>query len=177
VASPLGHALTGLAVHLASARDEVELRRGWRALGFAFLAAAADLDLLARFVDGRSHHHGVSHSVGFAVAVGVAFGLWARWRRWPGAARMGGLAGLTWSLHGLVDFMSRGTNAPFGTMLLWPFSSRYWISPVIVFLDTARTLSWATVRKDALAMLWESVLLGPVLLVLWSLQRRRLRVS
>jgi membrane-bound metal-dependent hydrolase YbcI (DUF457 family) len=138
------------------------------------LAAAADLDLLARFVDGRSHHHEITHSLGFAVAVGVAVGLWARWRHWPDAVRTGGLAGLAWSLHGLVDFMSRDTNPPFGPMLLWPLSNQYWISPIIMFLDTARTLSWATVQKDVLAMLWESILLGPALLVLWTIQRRRL---
>jgi membrane-bound metal-dependent hydrolase YbcI (DUF457 family) len=146
-------------------------------LGFACLATGADLDLLARFVDGRSHHHEITHSLGFAVAVGVAVGLWARWRRWPGAARAGWLAGVAWALHGLVDFTSRDTNPPFGPMLLWPFSDQYWISPVIVFLDTARTLSWATVQKDALAMLWEAVLLGPALLALWGIKRRRFSLA
>ena len=175
MASPLGHSLTGLLVHVASARDAAELRQRKRALAFACLAAAADLDLLAWFVSGRSHHHEVTHSLGFAAAVGIAAGLWARWRSSPGGAgRIGGLAGLAWALHGLVDFMSRDTSPPFGPMLLWPLSDQYWISPVIVFLDTARTLSWATVWKDALAMTWETVLLGPPLLLLWHVQRRRL---
>jgi inner membrane protein len=174
VASPLGHALTGLVLHAASARDECELRSRARALGFAFLAAAADLDLLARFVDGRSHHHEITHSLGFAAAVGAAVGLWARWRSWPRAARTGCLAALAWALHGTVDFVSRDTSPPFGPMLLWPFSNQYWISPVIIFLDTARTLTWAAARKDTLAMLWELVLLGPVLLAIWHIQRRRL---
>lgn len=177
MASPLGHGLSGLILHLATASDQGQLLSRRRALGFVVLATAADLDLLVWFVDGRSHHHGPSHSVGFAVAVGVAIWLWGRWRRWPRAARTGCLAGVAWSLHGLVDFVSRDTNPPFGPMGLWPFSQQYWISPAILFLDTARTLSWAAAEKNSLAMAWEVLLITPFLLGLWALQRRRLPVT
>jgi membrane-bound metal-dependent hydrolase YbcI (DUF457 family) len=175
VASPVGHVLSGLLLHVASASDERELRSPPRALALASLAAMADVDLLARFVDGRSHHHGASHSIGCALAVGVAVWLYARWRRWGRAARAGGLAGVAWLLHGIVDFVSRDTNPPFGPMLLWPLSGRYWIAPFVIFLDTARTPTWTAVQKDALAMAWETLLLAPLVLGTWYLQRRRFR--
>jgi membrane-bound metal-dependent hydrolase YbcI (DUF457 family) len=175
VASPLGHALVGLALHVGSARDQGELLSPKRAAALVALTLAADLDLLVRLVDGRSHHHGASHSLGFAVAVGMAAWFWATWRRWPRAARAGCLAGAAWALHGLVDFVSRDTNPPFGPMLFWPFSTGYWISPFPLLLDTARTLTWAAVGKDLLAMTWETLVLGPFLLLLWHVQRRRLR--
>ena len=158
-----------------SARDRGELASGARALGLVALTVGADLDLLGRVVLGRSVHHGPTHGVGFALALGVAVWLWGHVRHWPEAGRVGLLAGAAWGLHGLVDFVSRDTNPPIGPMVLWPFSERYWTSPLIVFLDTARTLTWEAVTKNLLAMAWESVVLAPLLFALWRAQRRRLR--
>jgi membrane-bound metal-dependent hydrolase YbcI (DUF457 family) len=175
LASPLGHALAGLLLHAASARSRGELVDGSRACALAALAGAADLDLLGRFFLGRSVHHGPTHSVGFALAIGLAVWLWGRGRRWPEAGRAGLLAGAAWALHALVDFVSCDTTPPLGPMVLWPFSARYWISPVTLFLDTSRTLSWVAVQKNALAMAWESAVLAPVLFGVWRFQLRRLR--
>src|SRR5262245_66622291 len=52
--------------------DELQLWQGARVAVALGAAVAPDLDLLLRFVDGRNHHHGLSHSVGAAVAATVA---------------------------------------------------------------------------------------------------------
>ena len=152
--SPIGHALAGLTVHVLSARDNSERRSLRRALLMTVAATAADLDLLFRFVDGRNHHQAETHSIGAALLAVVA-----------------GCAGLT---HLLLDYLGLDTHPPIGIMALWPFQPGYFKAPWIIFLDIGRTLEWATVRHDALAVAWEMLVLGPLLLASW---RRRGRAE
>jgi hypothetical protein len=57
-------------------------------------------------------------------------------------------------------------------MALWPATSAYFKFPWPLFSDIGRTLAWETIRHDAAAVAWETLLLLPLLLVCW---RRRLR--
>jgi inner membrane protein len=137
------------------------------------LSTGADWDLLGRLIDGHNHHHGPTHSLGFAVAVGLGVWSWGRLRQWTRAARAGLLAGLAWLSHGLVDYVSCDTSLPFGPMLLWPLSQRHWIAPFPIFLETSRALTWAAVRQNVLAMAWETALLLPILVILWRMKNAR----
>ena len=152
MATPVGHGLLGLLVHSLSARDRHELTSPARALGLAAAAVAADLDLALRWVDGRNHHQAEMHSLGAALIVTGAVWCVARLRSSPCARRSAALAGLAWFSHPALDFLSGDTNPPFGPMILWPASRTHLISPVTVFLDTRRALSWDSLHHNSLAL-------------------------
>jgi inner membrane protein len=168
--SPLGHSLAGLTVHVLTARDRPELGSRVRIAVALGAALAPDLDLLLRWVDGRNHHQGLSHSVGAAavatlvvlVASRLLGGAW----RWG----LGLLAGLAWLSHLVLDYLGVDTHPPIGIPALWPFSHHYFKSPWSLFLDIGRTLDWATLRHDALAGAWEVATLLPLLVVAWRLR-------
>jgi membrane-bound metal-dependent hydrolase YbcI (DUF457 family) len=165
--SPLGHTLAALTVHALVSAD-VD-RHDWRRAGLAVAAAVApDLDLLLRFVDGRNHHQGASHSLGAALLAALGVALVARMLRWPRAARLALIGGLAWCSHVLLDWLGRDTNPPIGLQALWPWSEAYYKSSWLLFLDIGRNPTWTTVVHNSQAMLWEVCLLGPLLWAVWS---------
>jgi membrane-bound metal-dependent hydrolase YbcI (DUF457 family) len=172
--SPLAHGLVGLTIHVLASRDRSELRDRWR-LGVTVGAALApDLDLTFKFVDGRNHHGYELHSIGFALlaaaSAALAFRLLGRTR----PLALGAVAGLSWVSHLVLDYLNVDTSPPIGLMALWPFSDAFFKSPVPIFMDIGRTLTWRTVRHDAVAGAWECVVLVPLLLGAWRYKRRRL---
>jgi membrane-bound metal-dependent hydrolase YbcI (DUF457 family) len=172
--SPLGHALAGATVHLLGARSREEALSPVHALVTIGAAVAPDLDLILRFVDGRNHHQGASHSLGAALLAGLTVSLIASWRQRDAAARLGLLAVLGWSSHVLLDYLGRDTTPPIGLLALWPMSHAYFKFPWPLFLDIGRTLDWTVVRHDAVAVAWELVVLLPLPALLL---RRRLRMG
>jgi membrane-bound metal-dependent hydrolase YbcI (DUF457 family) len=170
--SPVGHALAGLTVHVLSARDGAERRSLRRAILLVGAATAPDLDLLFRFVDGRNHHQAETHSIGAAALAAALVWAVARLAHWARPAALGAVAGCAWLTHLLLDYLGSDTHPPIGILALWPFGSGYYKAPWPIFLDIGRTLEWATVRHDALAVAWEIVLLGPLLLASWRLRAR-----
>src|SRR5690349_14456383 len=132
--SPLGHALAGLTLHVSTARDR-ELGSRSRIGVILGAALAPDLDLLLRFVDGRNHHQGASHSLGAALLAGLAVlglsRLVARAWRWD----LGLLACGAWLSHLVLDYFSVDTHPPIGIPALWPFAGGYFKSPWSLFLD------------------------------------------
>jgi inner membrane protein len=89
---------------------------------FAGLALAPDLDLISGLwgvpPNTPLSHRGITHSMAFALALGLAATLWGRS---PKGSMLLGLSvfGALVS-HGLLDTMSELGNGP---MLLWPFST------------------------------------------------------
>jgi inner membrane protein len=173
VPSPVGHALAGLIVHLLTARDRADVASLRHAAVAVTAAVAPDLDLLLRFVDGRNHHQGASHSITYALLAGGAVALAGRAAGWPRSLGLGIAAAAGWGSHLLLDYFGQDTHPPIGIPLLWPFSGGYFNSPWALFLDIGRTLDWHTVRHDALAVSWEMVFMLPVLLATWWLRWRR----
>jgi inner membrane protein len=171
--SPVGHALAGLTVHALSGRDGAE-RSLRRAVLLTAAATAPDVDLLFSFVDGRNHHQAETHSIGAAALAAIVAWTVARLLRWPRPATLGLLSGCAWLTHVVLDYVGLDTHPPIGIMALWPFDRGFYKAPCILFLDIGRTLDWATVRHDALAVAWEIVLLGPLLVASW---RRRARAE
>ena len=170
--SPVGHALAGLTVHVLTARDRAERMSLGRAALLVAAATAPDLDLLFRFVDGRNHHQAETHSIGAAALAALLVWAVARLRRRPRAAALGLAAGMAWLSHVLLDYLGADTHPPIGILALWPFESGYHHCPWPFFLDIGRTLEWATLRHDALAVGWEILVLGPLLLASWRLRAR-----
>lgn len=172
--SPLAHGLVGLTVHVLASRDRGDLRDPWR-LGVTVGAALApDLDLTFRFLDGRNHHNREFHSIGLALLAG-ALGLLAfRLLRLSRPLALATAVALAWTSHLVLDYLNVDTSPPIGLMALWPFSQAFFKSPVPIFMDIGRTLTWTTVRHNAVAGAWECVVLVPVLLGAWRYKRTRL---
>jgi inner membrane protein len=165
--SPLAHGLAGLTVHLLASRDGRELGDPWRIGVTVGAALIPDLDLAFKLVDGKNHHNDQLHSLGFALLAAVAGAAVFRLLAWRRPVALALAAGLAWTSHVLLDYLNVDTNPPIGLMALWPFSDAYYKSSVPVFLDIGRTLTWSTVRHDAVAGAWELVVLVPILLACW----------
>jgi len=175
--SPLAHGLVGLTVHILAARDREDLRDPRRIAAAIGAAVLPDLDLAFRFLDGRNHHDNETHSLGCAVLAAAASAvlfLLLRLRR-PFALAL--VVGLSWTSHLVLDYLNVDTSPPIGIMALWPLSTAHFKSPVPIFMDIGRTLTWTTVRHDAVAGAWECVVLVPLLLAAWRHKRRRLEES
>jgi len=162
LATPVGHALAGVAWGAL-----VGGRRPWfgpwrDVMFFAALAMAPDLDFLPGLVIGRpeAFHHGVSHSLGFALLFG---GLMAWWGARRGAPWRWGLLGAgMYFLQVLLDWLTLDTSPPRGVPLWWPWSGHYFMAEPWLFDDVRRRpLAWATLWHDIKAAGWEVVVLGP----------------
>jgi inner membrane protein len=171
--SPVGHSIAGLTVHVLSSEDESELWSPRRALALVFAANAADLDLLLGLVDGRNHHQQQTHSVGFALV--AAFCAWIGFRvlRSPRAGRLALACGAAWLTHLLLDYLNEDTNPPIGIPIFWPWSHDYWKVPWPIFFQVGRTLTWQTLRGNALAAAWEALVLLPLFALAWRFRAGR----
>jgi len=159
--TPIGHALAGIAV-AGVARGSALSSRHVGVL--AFCAAAPDLDLVLRLVDGVNHHRGASHSLGAAILVLVATLLLRRAGvDLPGAALMG----FAWASHVVLDYLGVDTSPPLGEMALWPFSQGFYISPVSVFYDIPRSFSAGAIRHNLVAVAIEVAVLAPIAWISW----------
>jgi inner membrane protein len=186
MATPIGHALAGLAV--AWGADLVPGHRSWRTaaptaswyqragkgltLACAVLAAAPDLDLFfGRF------HRTMTHSF-LSVAV-IAGAVWAvaAWRM-PRRAikRVVVMCTVAWATHLLLDWLAVDQSVPRGIQVLWPFDGRWFISGWDVFAGSERRqlLSAATMRKNLEAAAREVAILAPIVVVLWLVRVKAL---
>jgi len=159
--TPIGHALAGLAIAGAAGASG---RSGRPAAILAFCAAAPDLDLLLRLIDGVNHHRGPSHS--FAMAALVALGTIFLRRAGLGLPAPA-LMGVAWASHVVLDYFGLDTSPPVGEMALWPFSDAFFASPVPVFYDIPRSFSAAAIRHNLMAVALELAVLGPLAWLCW----------
>jgi LexA-binding, inner membrane-associated putative hydrolase len=176
--TPVGHALAGLATAWFS---DAARRRTDDALTAAcvFAAVVPDIDIMFR------SHRTYTHSVGAALIAGiVATALARRRRRWPrlgggsspdsGGLVVGVVVAVAYATHVLLDWLARDSAPPFGLMALWPFSTRFYLSHVDMFLEVSRRY-WKPsefILGNLKAMGWEVVVLGPIVLLAWALGRR-----
>ena len=180
--SPIGHALSGIAVAWTAGLVAPEMRaRADRLVPLcAALAAAPDLDLLV-----RGAHRTATHSVTAALLVTIVaaavtgrvtplrasrFGAQARWR-------VALLCGISYGSHLLLDWLGVDNYPPRGIELLWPFSDRWFISDLDLFAQTARQqfLTAPIIRQNAVAVAQELVILLPVLALLYFARRQQQR--
>jgi len=118
--SPLAHILSGATVYLIGANRQ---RRGKIALGVCLLGSLLpDFDFLPGLLIGepRAYHHGISHSVGFAVMFGAAVLFVLRYLRRSDIAMQAGVMGaLAYGFHAILDAVSVNEGAK-AVPLLWP---------------------------------------------------------
>jgi membrane-bound metal-dependent hydrolase YbcI (DUF457 family) len=131
---PIGHSLAGYLTYLGVEKD-VTLHRWKIILLYLFCANLPDLDILPGFLMGlpNRYHHGISHSLGFAILAGMVVILYKRWRGDGHLLRSLSIASGLYFTHVLLDCLIVDTSFPYGVQLLWPLSSQYVISPVLIF--------------------------------------------
>lgn len=165
--TPIGHALAGLAVAGAGRASRLS---GRQVAILAFCAAAPDLDLFLRVIDGVNHHRGPSHSFAMAALVGLGTVFLRRaGLGLPGPALMGA----AWASHVVLDYFGLDTSPPVGEMALWPFSDAFHASPVSIFYDIPRSFSAAANRHNLMAVAIEMAVLGPLAWLCWRGSRWR----
>ena len=154
--SPVGHALGGLIVGLAMSPRALPL--------VAAASVLPDVD----FLWGR--HNMETHSIGAAVAAGLAVLAWNRGGR-PGLAVAVTLA---WLTHVLFDWLGSDDTPPLGVMALWPLSSAFYFADAFVFEAISRRY-WLPnfIPHNAWAVAKEILILGPIAAALWFARKRR----
>jgi membrane-bound metal-dependent hydrolase YbcI (DUF457 family) len=173
--SPLGHALAGAAIALVAEARQPQPRQARfdnvLLIAGIGLAMAPDLDFIYRPV-----HRIMTHSITAVVLVGLIAWLVGRRTRPDRSLRIAMVCGLAYGSHLLLDWMGNDTNLPAGIQAGWPFDRTWYISQWGVFAAThvgRRFWQAGTMAANALAMLREVAILGPIALAAWALARRR----
>jgi hypothetical protein len=173
--SPVGHLLAGAAVYLAGTNKE---NRSKAALGATLLGSIfPDFDFLPGILIGEpaAFHHGISHSLAFAILYGaLVFFLFSRCRLQTSAARAAYLGALAYASHVLLDLV--GVREGARTIpLFWPLADNKFGIDLSLFAHFhhggLQHGLWSVLRWDNLpAITRELAILGtPVLLL--SLRR------
>jgi len=140
--SPIGHSLMGYIIYGIGVRS-VAGQHG-RLIPLYLLAAnAADVDFVPGLLigDPNRYHHGISHSIGFAILFALVSSLFlfllkrdvAWW--WRNFAILFCL----YCSHIGLDYFARDGSFPYGMPVFWPVSREYYIAPIALFLDIRRS--------------------------------------
>lgn len=185
--SPVAHSLIGLAIGTAWLLPRSPWRE-WPArlwslraplLLSVFAANAPDLDYLPGIVLGdiNAFHHTYTHTAAFVV--GMAGLLALVYRLWARPAALAWATGLGAS-HLVADMLTADFRWPYGVMALWPFSDRYWISPITPFWHLSKStwsdmVRWHNVQAVGVELLWVMPIL--LLVLAWKSNVRHRRVG
>ena len=125
-------------------------------------AVVPDID----FAWGR--HNMETHSLGAAVAAGLAVFAWKR------NARLAMAVTLSWASHVLFDWLGSDDTPPLGVMALWPLTSNFYFADAFVFEAISRRY-WLDnfVSHNAWAVAKEVLLLAPILALAWKVRRQK----
>jgi inner membrane protein len=175
MATPVGHSLAGYAIYrfLVPGED----RRSALVLVTVAAANAPDLDFAPGILAGAPamYHQGMSHSLTFAVAVGLIGAAILRAGQGTGA-RIGFLLGfLGYSSHLFLDLFGPDSRPPYGIPLFWPLTEHTVLSPVPLLLGvshashtSASTSEWVSnilTLNNVAALGLEIVLILPFVLL------------
>ncbi len=136
------------------------------------LANLADIDFLPGLLAGNPNrfHHGVTHSLGATLLVGLLFGFYFYSKRnqfWAPFA----FSGLLYLSHVGLDYLTVDTSPPHGVPIFWPLSGKYYLSPISVFSSVHKDSASATffqslfVAENASTIFREIFVLGPLVLL------------
>jgi len=137
VPTSVGHSLLGYILYLIF-RKNYKLIKNWKAILFyLFIANAPDLDFIPGMCIGHANrfHHGITHTLGFSIFFALILCLVPKFRKKKNFI----IFFLLCFTHVIVDFLGADTRYPFGVMLFWPFTKKYFISPYSIFLGIHKT--------------------------------------
>jgi inner membrane protein len=178
--SPVGH---GLAAYTLSWRQSRAMRFNpavWLPAMW-ILSLLPDFDFIPGLIVGHPnlYHHGWTHSLVFCAGVAAVIAACLALSGKPYALKAGGVCLLVLISHLALDCLSKDRMPPYGLQVFWPFSDRYVISPVTVFLDVNKGLNNRTFAirlftlHNARTILVETCILGPLAAWTWFSSRRR----
>jgi len=168
--TPVGHALGGLIVGLLAAPRASghglpsgggRVQRHER----SFLTLCAITACLPDLDFGWGRHNLETHSIGFAILVGLAVLAWRR------SAHLALACTAAVGTHVLFDWLGSDDFPPLGVMALWPFSRDFYFANAFVFEAISRRY-WLPgfVQHNLLAVLREVGILLPILGVTYYLR-------
>jgi len=181
--SPIGHSLAGYIIYRAIRRPAA-VREFVSVLPYLVVANAPDLDFIPGFFvgDPNRYHHGMSHSVGFALLVSVAASFFLCLKRQASMGRNFSIVFCLYFSHIALDYLSVDSSAPHGVPLFWPLSDKFYIASFAFLPDVTRepfTSSSLTFILSFFSLhnLWtvliELLLLLPVLFLVSGLRQRK----
>ncbi len=164
---PVAHGLLGAAVAIAVTEQSRSLR--WKLLlTGALLAICPDFDYALNWlrISGGGWHHGFTHSIVFALAVGLLMSTVVGERKLRSFILF---SGATVS-HTLLDFMITESR---GVALWWPFSDQRYRLRVPNPIDYTwnDTSFWEIVMEVLRISLTELIIFGPILVVVVLVKR------
>lgn len=172
---PLAHSLVAASI-VAATRTQLTLQRDGRALLVAaFIAITPDFDLFLSWVLGLSLklHGSFTHSILFALMLG-ALGAWLAQQRTRRGWLIFTLAALS---HSLLDVALKKEFG--GAQLFWPLSHRRYtlgLTSYFKYYPYPGREPWGPLLwRAAEITLYEILLFGPLLLLVWLWRRRAKR--
>ncbi|MGH7596498.1 MAG: metal-dependent hydrolase [bacterium] len=154
---PVAHSLMGYAI--AEATNVRLSEKKWINVSiFAALANLPDVDYLPGFLLGRPNHfhHRWTHSLGFALLIGLlgSLILWQRRRKGVLQEITDGKAGQFWPAclaisaavfsHCVLDLFTEDTSLPYGMLLFWPLAWGFYDVSWSLFPSTHKSNESAT---------------------------------
>ena len=160
---PVAHGLLGAAL-VAAVHPEPARRHFLPLVAGALLANAADLDFALVFIlRSKSWHRGFSHSVLFALAVGLTFVLLLGRRRIREAVSYGA----AFASHAALDYAT--TKEGGGVGLLWPFSSERLVAGWVGLSELPSRMKTGEI---VYSLVLELALFAPLLLSVLVIRKR-----
>jgi membrane-bound metal-dependent hydrolase YbcI (DUF457 family) len=168
--TPVGHILSGTLLFSVLRKQNQSFLL---LTGLMFYAMLPDIDLLFGFLEGNpnKYHHHFTHSFVFVITTGWVGAIFFKRNRMQfriyAVLFIG--AGV---IHLLLDLLALDKSSPYGAPVFWPFSEKYFISPIQIFSDVKRSSDSQTFFKslinwhNALTVFIEILILGPVILIL-----------
>lgn len=161
---PIAHGLLGASIVAAVLPAAVTTRYVKPLLAGAILANLADFDFLLVFVlHSKEWHRGFTHSIVFALFIGLLFVIYFGKRRLGEAAAYG----LAFASHCFLDFVT--TKEGGGLELLFPFSGERFIGGWFGLSEMPSKLSAIKIIQ---ALTLEFVLFFPLLVMIMSLRKK-----
>ncbi len=176
--TPLGHSLVGLAVFTLTAdkRKKLLSRENMGLLALCLVAAnLPDVDFFHLGNNGLEvsgkHHHGATHSIGFALFIGAAVGLWGRVRGNSHALKLALITAGLIIAHATSDIFCIDTYAinGIGVPILWPLSSEFFMVPLFESMNRDDPFS----MKSILALISETAIYGMLAMSAFIWRRKK----
>lgn len=181
--SPVGHSLAGYLICRCTSQDTSRFESG-RLFLYCVCSILPDLDFIPGFFmdEPNRFHHGISHSLGFALGFGLLMSCVLLFMKDQRVIRNFVIFFSLYFSHVLLDSLCEDSSPPYGVPALWPITDNYYISPISVFLDIQRDqVSGTFIRSlfnfhNFLAILIEIVILLPLFVVISLFKTNRVRI-